>query len=181
MNEHDINDLLNSALGGHHSGNDFKDKLLNESTAAFKRVKAFHNRLGITGLILFIAAITSFAFLAGRLSVSGRTLSHQHQIAQQTNPDNNVSVPRDLVAWLDAAKFFTQLGMTERAELSYKQASQLIPMELMQKNIADIGQNNALAMEDKKTGKTNSEISENKQKETYEKKISIVLAKNFGD
>jgi hypothetical protein len=180
MDEHDINDLLNSAHNGHPAGNDFEKKLLNESTAAFKRARDFRSRLRITGLILLLAVITSFAFLAGRLSMTNKTW-HQQQIAQQTNPDNNVTVPRDLVAWLDAAKFFTQLGMNERAELSYKQASLLIPLELMQKNIADIGQNNALAMEDKNTGKTNSEISENKQKETYEKKISIVLAKNFGD
>ncbi|MBN1972698.1 MAG: hypothetical protein JW787_03610 [Sedimentisphaerales bacterium] len=172
MNENDINDLLNSALGGNTARQDFKNQLLQNSTNAFNRGRLFHKRLKITGFVVLIAIITTAAFFSGRLSVNKET-SHQQQIARQTNSDdNNISVSKDLVAWLDAAKFFTQLGMPERAEFSYKQASQLIPTEIPQNNIVNFGQNSLVAQE---------EISNKKNPNFYKNKINKILAQNFGD
>lgn len=181
MNENDINDLLNSALGGNTARKDFKERLLQNSTAAFTRGRTFHNRFKMIALILLITAITTAAFFTGRFSAIDKT-SNQQQIAWQTNPDdNNISVSRDLVAWLDAAKFFTQLGMSERAEFSYKQASQLIPVDTMQDNVADIGQNIKLAKLLNDFDNENLKITHQEQKEFPEMITNKILAHNFGD
>lgn len=173
MNENDINDLLNCALGGNTTRQNFKNQLLQNSTNAFTRSRLFHKRLKVTGLILLIATITTAAFFTGRISVNKKT-SDQQQIVQHIDlDDNNISVSRDLVVWLDAAKFFTQLGMSERAEFSYKQASMLLPVVLPENNIADFGQNNALALQNEKSDKTDSKY--------YSNKINRILAQHFGE
>lgn len=177
MNENDINDLMNNAHGGNIARHDFKEQLLQNSTTAFTRNRLFRKRLKVTGLILLIAIITTSAFITGRLSVNKET-SHQRQIVQQSNPDdNNISVPKDLVAWLDAAKFFNQLGMPERAEFSYKQASQLIPIDIMQDSVADTGQNIELAKILNDFDEKNLKISEQEQKALFEI-TNKILAQN---
>ena len=147
---------------------------------AFIQKRLFQKRLKITGLLLLIAIITIAAFVTGRFSANEKI--SQPQIAQQNNNnDKNISVSRDLVAWLDAAKFFTQLGMTERAEFSYKQASQLIPAGIMQDNIAGTGQNIELAKILNDFDKENMKVSEQDPKEYSEIITNKILAHNFGD
>ena len=173
MSENDINELLNNALGDNTVRQDFKKQLLENSTNAFTRGRQFHKRLKVSGLIVLIAIITTSAYVTGRFSINKKTNIQQQQIVQHTNPDdNNIVVSKDLVAWLDAAKFFEQLGMSERAEFSYKQASQLIPTELPQNNIVDFGQNSVVA-QDEKSDKKNSNF--------YKNKTNQILAQNFGD
>ena len=179
MNENDINDLLSSSLGGNSARKDFKEQLLQNSTAAFTRGRIFHQRLRTTGLISLIIIFTTAAYLSGRFSVSRKTNERQI-IVQHTNNDS-ISVSRDLIAWLDAAKFFTQLGMDQRAEFSYKQASQLIPVELPQYDLANMGQKSALAKILNDFDKNNLNITHQEQKEFETNKISRILAQNFGD
>ena len=179
MDENDINDLLKSTLSGNTAGNNFKEKLLRDSTVAFTRVRIFHQRLRITGLLSLIIIFTTAAFLFGRFSVSQKTNERQI-IVQHTNNDS-ISVPRDLIAWLDAAKFFTQLGMDQRAEFSYKQASQLIPVDIIQDSVVDIGQNIELAKVLKDYDKGNLKISEQEQEEIPKIITNKILAQSFGD
>jgi hypothetical protein len=42
-----------------------------------------------------------------------------------------VSVPVELVAWLDAARFFKQLDMPDRVDLAYERAGKLVPHEML--------------------------------------------------
>ena len=137
--------------------------------------------MGVTGLMLLIGAVTTIAFVTGRFSANKETY-HQQQIVQQTNnDDNNISVSRELVAWLDAAKFFDQLGMPERAEFSYKQASQLIPLDISKEKLAGNGQNMELAQILNNYDKQNLRNSEDEQKSNPEILINKILAKNFGE
>ncbi len=130
MNNHDVNKLIEDALSASPSRDTFKNQLLQDSTAVFVRDRAFKRRLRMTGLILMILLVTTTAFISGRLSVSER-IANQQVTVQSINEDNEgVRVSKDLVAWLDAARFFTRLGMDERAALSYKQASDLIPYDM---------------------------------------------------
>jgi hypothetical protein len=180
MNENDINNLLNDSLGRNTARQDFKERLLQNSTKAFTQVRIFHNRLKVTGLIFLIAAITTVAFYAGRFSAIENT-SNQPLIVQQSNTDdNNISVSKDLVVWLDAAKFFTQLGMADRAEFSYKQASQLIPQQINQNDLVGTGQNIELADILENYDKQNPRVSEQEQKAILEI-TNKILAQNFGD
>jgi hypothetical protein len=40
-----------------------------------------------------------------------------------------VAVPGELVVWLQAARFFKQLGMEDRVALAYDRASKLVPYD----------------------------------------------------
>jgi hypothetical protein len=73
--------------------------------------------------------IAGIAFLGGRLSAP-RMLPMSVDIAPQatTEPDG-VTVPSDLVAWLDAARLFRQLGMEDRMAQAVESAGRLLPSD----------------------------------------------------
>jgi hypothetical protein len=64
------------------------------------------------------------------MSVRTETLDKQALVHDVDEQVESVMVSREMVVWLDAARFFTQLGMQERAALSYRQASELIPYDV---------------------------------------------------
>ena len=145
MNNHDINKLIEDALSANGASNVFKEHVLRDSTAAFTRGRALRRQFRVTGLTLVILLATAAAFICGRLSVHER-LTHGRMIAQNAAEKNDsVRVSRDLVAWLDAARFFTQLGMDERAALSYRKASELIPRDMPDSQQAGFGPQSVLA------------------------------------
>ena len=73
--------------------------------------------------------IAGIAFLGGRLSAP-RMLPMSVDIAPwaTTEPDG-VTVASDLVAWLDAARLFRQLGMEDRMADAVESAGRLLPSE----------------------------------------------------
>jgi len=130
MNNQDIDSLIADALSADAAGDAFREHVLRDSTAAFTRGRVLQRCLrmaGFTSLVLLVAAV---AFFCGRLTVPGKV--DGLQIAEQSigERDDNVMVSRELVVWLDAARFFTQIGMEDRAALSYRQASELIPYDV---------------------------------------------------
>ena len=73
--------------------------------------------------------IAGIAFIGGRLSVPRklpRSVDVAPQAVAETETDS-VNVPSDLVAWLDAARFFKRLGMEERRARAFDYASELTP------------------------------------------------------
>lgn len=145
MNNQDINKLIEDALSANAASNAFKEQLLEESTTALIRGRILRRQLRAAGLTLAILLVTAAAFICGRVSVSER-VTHGQMIAQNVaEKDAGVRVSRDLVAWLDAARFFTQLGMDERAALSYRKASELIPRDLPDSQQAGFGSQSVLA------------------------------------
>jgi hypothetical protein len=78
-------------------------------------------------LVAAAVLIAGVAFLGGRLSAP-RTLSRNVDVAPRAaaEPDG-VTVPSDLVAWLDAARLFRQLGMEERMARAVERAGRLLP------------------------------------------------------
>ena len=123
MNEFDIDKLIGDGLRGGTASNGFRERVLRESTGALMRGRASRNRLRAAGLTLGVVLIAAGAFAFGRLSVSGEVIAGQEDVT---------SVPRELVAWLDAGRFFEQLGMDERAERAYRKAGGLIPQEAVE-------------------------------------------------
>lgn len=120
MNEFDIDKLIGEGLRGGAASGAFRERVLRESTGALLGGRASRNRLRAAGLTLGILLIAAGAFAFGRLSVPGQVIREQ---------ENWTNVPRELVAWLDAGRFFEQLGMNERAERAYRMAGELIPQE----------------------------------------------------
>ena len=130
MKNQDIENLIEDALSEGSATDAFKENLLRTSTATLLQGRVLHRRLRTAGFALLIMLVTGAVFLCGRLSVSSEALNKQaflHEVDEQVE---GVMVSRELVVWLDAARFFTQLGMEERATLSYKQASELIPYDV---------------------------------------------------
>ena len=73
--------------------------------------------------------IAGIAFIGGRLSVP-RTLPRNVDIAPVAAAETDgVNVPSDLVAWLDAARLFRQLGMEERMADAVESAGRLLPSD----------------------------------------------------
>lgn len=130
MSNHDVNKLIEDALNASPSSDAFKSQLLHDTTAVFVRDRTFKRRLRMTGLVVAILLVTTAAFFSGRLSVSERITNQQVAVRTAGEDKESVRVSKDMVVWLDAARFFTQLGMDERAALSYKQASELIPYDI---------------------------------------------------
>ena len=73
--------------------------------------------------------IAGVAFLSGRLSAP-RTLPRNVDVAPQVTAEpDSVNVPSDLVAWLDAARLFKQLGMEDRMARAVERAGSLLPYD----------------------------------------------------
>ena len=118
MNESDIDKLIDDGLKVGKAGEVFRQGVLRESSMALVRSRASRNRLRVAGLTLCVMLIVAGAFACGQLSVPRQVLPKQ---------EGWTKVPGDLVAWLDAGRFFEQLGMDERAERAYQMASEFIP------------------------------------------------------
>lgn len=130
MNEFDIDKLIGDGLRGGTAGDAFRERVLRESTGALVRGRALRNRVRVAGLTLGILLIAAGAFVCGQLSVPGQVIPEQ---------ENWTNVPRELVAWLDAGRFFEQLGMEERAERAYRNAGELIPQQAVEIMQARLG------------------------------------------
>jgi hypothetical protein len=130
MNNQDINELFEDALSANAASDAFKERVLRDSTAALIRGRVLRRQLRVTGLTLAILLVTAAAFICGRLSVSNQITDRRVAVQTVGEKNDGVRVSRDLVVWLDAARFFTQLGMNERAALSYRKASELIPRDM---------------------------------------------------
>ena len=73
--------------------------------------------------------IAGVAFLGGRLSVP-RMLPGSVDVALRAAAESDgVTVPSDLVAWLDAARLFRQLGMEDRMARAVERAGRLLPAD----------------------------------------------------
>lgn len=125
--------------------------------------------------------IAGVAFLSGRLSAP-RTLPRNVDVAPRmaSKPDG-VTVPSDLVAWLDAARLFRQLGMEERMARAVDHAGKLLPYDAVAANSV-MGQS---------LTSTVDEVFENQNKHSIltdilgphesVESISGIIAQSFGD
>ena len=128
MDSQDIDHLLERNLSGDPPGQAFRARVLLDSTEAFihaRQVRARWRFAALSAAAVFIAAMS---FLLGRCSAPAG-------VAQPTakppvaSAAEAVSVPGELVTWLQAARFFRQLGMEERVALAYERASNLVPYD----------------------------------------------------
>ncbi len=128
MNEFDIDKLVGQSLKSEAAGEDLRARVLKESTAALMRGRVVRRRLRMGGLTLVVLLVAVGAFICGQI-VGAAQSDIDKGVAGVTDDQEWTNVPRELVAWLDAGRFFEQLGMDERAERAYKKAGELIPQE----------------------------------------------------
>lgn len=129
MEDRDVDTQLGQHLSGKPPRAVFRQQTLHDSTAAFIRVRRLRSawrRAELTAAAILIAGV---AFLGGRLSAP-RTLPGSVAVAPQVaaKPDG-VTVSSELVAWLEAANLFRQLGMEERMARAIGRARSLLPAD----------------------------------------------------
>ena len=139
MYDPDIEKLLERNLAGSAAGSLFRERVLRDSGAALGGRKGWRCVACVAAAVL----IAGTSFLWGRASASRPTAA-----PAVANSADTVSVPVELVAWLEAARFFKQLDMPERVTLAYEHAGKLVPRESLQVND---GNRTALAEMTKKT------------------------------
>jgi len=131
MKDNDVDKYLRQHLSGDSPREAFKQQTLRDSMAALVRVRrrrSFRRRSELVAAAVLIAGV---AFLSGRLSAP-RMLPRNVDVAPRmaSKPDG-VTVPSDLVAWLDAARLFRQLGMEERMARAVDHAGKLLPYDAL--------------------------------------------------
>ncbi len=129
MKDKDVDIHLKRHLSGNQPREEFKQQALHDSTTEFVRV---HRRRSIrrwTRLTAAAILIAGIAFLGGRLSAPSALPRSADSTPQAAALLEGVTVPVDLVAWLDAARLFGQLGMKDRMARAVERAGKLLPVD----------------------------------------------------
>jgi len=124
--------------------------------------------------------IAGIAFLGGRLSAP-RTMPMSVDIARQvtTEPDG-ITVPSDLVAWLDAARLFGQLGMQDRMAEAVESAGRLLPSDTVAAG-SEMGQSITSTADDvPENQKKHSILAEILRPHESVERVSGIMAQSFG-
>ena len=134
MKDRDVDTHLTQFLSGEPPREEFRQQALRDSTAALvhvQRRRSAWRRVEMAAAAVFIAGV---AFLGGRLSAP-RTLPRNVDVALQAAAESGrVTVPSDLVAWLDAARLFRHLGMEDRMARAVERAGKLLPSDVVAAN-----------------------------------------------
>ena len=128
MKSEDWDKLLEQGLSGEPPRPGFREEVLSDSVAAFvqaRRSRTWWRAGSLSAAAVLIAAVS---FLLGRHSLpkpASETVPVMTPVAVETQ---GVTVPDELVAWLDAARLFRQLGMPDRMGRAVDHASKLLPV-----------------------------------------------------
>jgi len=123
MNNQDMDHLLEQGLSGAPPRQVFRARVRMDSTEAFLRARGGGARWRLAALSAAAVFIGGVSFLLGRYSAARPA----HLIT--AGPSDTVAVSSDLVAWLQAAQLFGQLGMNDRMARAVERASKLLPDE----------------------------------------------------
>lgn len=124
MNDEDREKLLDVGFSGESPREVFRARVLLNSTAAFHKARGRHawRRFALLGAAAVL--IAGVSFLLGRCSVPPGEPRPMPKSVQATA---TVAVRDEVVAWLEAAQLFRQLGMEDRMARAVDRASQLLP------------------------------------------------------
>jgi len=116
MNDEYTDSLLSQGFQGPSLNPALQQQFLDQSSLALSRTyqrRRWTKRACYTAVLALGLAL---GFAGGRV--------HEQQ-ATSTTATNTIEVPQDIVAWLEAARLFTQINLEERADFAYARASQL--------------------------------------------------------
>ncbi len=177
MKDRDTDTNLKRHLSGEPPREAFKQQMLNESTAEFIRVwrrRSAWRRAKFAAAAVLIAGV---AFLGGKLSVPP-ALPTEVDVTIQADTDDGVTVPTELVAWLEAASLFRRLGMEDRMARAVERASRLLHAETF---IADGQVRQAFAAEYIENQTERVELMGISGPHPSAESINQILAQAFGD
>jgi hypothetical protein len=178
MKDKDADTNLKQHLSGEPPREEFKRQALNESTAEFIRVcrrRLAWRKAKIAAAAVLIAGV---AFLGGQLSVPPTSPTGVDVAAQADNVPDGVNVPSELVAWLEAARLFRQLGMEDRMARAVERAGRLLPAETF---IADGQTLRMFAAESIENQTERIELMGISGPHSSAESINQILAHSFGD
>ena len=129
MKDKNVDTHLRQHLSGDWPRDEFKQQALCNSTAEFIRVRRLRLAWYRAELVAAAILIAGLAFLGGRVSMP-RTLPKGMDVPQlATDTPSGVNVSSELVAWLEAARLFRQLGMQDRMARAVERAGRLLPID----------------------------------------------------
>lgn len=129
MKDNDVDKYLGQHFSGSPPREALKQQALRDSTAALVRVRRRRSARRRAECAVAAVLIAGIAFIGGRLSVP-RKLPRSVDVAPRAVAEaDGVNVPSDLVAWLDTARLFRQLGMEERMADAVESAGRLLPSD----------------------------------------------------
>ena len=156
----------------------FKQQVLRDSTAEFIRVWQRRSAWRRAELAAAAILIVGVAFLGGRLSVPP-TLPTSLDVATQAGAEpDGVNVPSELVAWLEAARLFRQLGMEDRMARAVERAGRLLPADTF---IADGQTLRVFAAGSIENQTERVELTDMSGPQPSAESINQILAQSFGD
>jgi hypothetical protein len=129
MNDAEVDELLEGALAGPGPHEVLRKQMLRELLASLARRRQKRTQWRMGGLAAAAGVIAAVSFLLGRCSAPSRETGAPPVATRAAGADQTVVVPSEVVAWLEAARFFKQLGMEERVAHAYERASALLPQE----------------------------------------------------
>lgn len=166
MNDFNFDELI-GGLKKDPADDSFREQLLLKSQSTLVRSRAVRHTIRATGVSLCILLLVVGAFVCGRFTAVGRT-----EDVTVANAADNITVSAELVAWLDAGRFFERIGMQDRAVRAYKNASKLIPAEKIDRQAVDTNRSTQLASllqraESVARGKTDNEKTQSPEWTSY--------------
>ena len=129
MNESEAKNLIERGLSAGRPREMFTAQLLADSTAALVQSRRRRARWRMAGLAAAAVLIASISFLGGRLSAPPAPTRHVEVVARGAAESDGVTVPGEVVAWLEAANLFRQLGMGDRVARAVERAGRLLPAD----------------------------------------------------
>lgn len=127
MKDRDTDTNLMKHLSGDPPREAFKQQVLRDSTAEFIRVwrrRTAWRRAKMSAAAVLIAGV---AFFGGQLSVQPKLPTTENVAKHVDIETDSVNVPTELLAWLEAARLFRQLGMENRMGRAVERAGRLLP------------------------------------------------------
>lgn len=129
MNDMDNDTLLGRHLSGDQPRESFRARTLRDSTAALIQVRRRRHARRAFALSAAAVLIAGFAFIGGRLTAPAAPVGNYVNKPQLIVEPDTTAVPNELLAWLEAARLFGQLGMEDRMARAVKRAGRLLPAD----------------------------------------------------
>lgn len=128
MDTRNTDEILEQAFSGDPPGRILRAKVLLDSTAALPRHRKTVRAWRDAAVSVAAAMIVAVSFLLGRGSVGPASPQEATQPVVASGAET-VAVPSELIAWLDAARLFGQLGMDERMARAVERARRFLPAD----------------------------------------------------
>lgn len=129
MKSEDWDKLLERGLSGGPPRPGFREEVLADSVAAFVQARRSRARWRAGSRSAAAVLIAGVSFLLGRHSLPKAAPETAPVVTPVAAETQGVAVPNDLVAWLDAARLFHQVGMPDRMGRAVDRASRLLPYD----------------------------------------------------